>query len=195
MNTENYTFGFVPFHTASAGDWTVSPFEVSPEEAKFHNLRCQINGRRLHMIAPGRYMKLEHRARGIVMSNTPMEVRTNRAAYRAARGRVLINGLGLGMLLDGILRKEEVESVRVIEVDKDVISLVAPRFVDNPKFELVHADAFEYHPEKGEVFDYVWHDIWDDVCLDNKAQMKKLVARYRKPRALAQGVWSRDMLA
>ena len=194
MNTP-YSFGFVPFQSLSQGDWSLSAFEVSEAEAKFHNLRCDINRRYAQRISPGRYMQLAHRRRGIVMSNTPMEVRTNLEAYRQARGKVLINGLGMGMLLDGILRKPEVESVRVIELDPDVIALVGPRFADNPKCEIIQADAFEYRPARGEVFDYVWHDIWDDISAENIEQMKKLVRQYRKPRALAQGVWSRDLVS
>jgi hypothetical protein len=194
MNT-SYVFGFVPIQTLSQGDWSLSAFDVSESEANFHNLRCDINRRYSQRIAPGCYMQLKHQRRGIVMSNTPMEVLTNRVAYRMARGKVLINGLGLGMLLDGVLRKPEVDSVRVIEVDPDVIALVGPRFADNPKCEIIQADAFAYSPGRGEVFDYVWHDIWDDISASNLEQMKKLVWKYRKPRALAQGVWSRDLIS
>lgn len=190
----SYEFGNVPVAEASRGQWRLEPFEVSQSEANFHNMRCALRRGRIHMIVPGRYMRLRNAARGVVMSNTPMEVLTNREAYRNAHGKVLVNGLGLGMLLDGLLRKAEVQSVRVIEIDRDVIDLVAPRFAQHQKFEVVHADAFAYRPGKGEVFDYVWHDIWDDFSRENIPQMKKLVARYRKPRASAQGVWSRGWL-
>lgn len=190
----SYQFGQVPFVEAAAGPWQLAPFEVSESEARFHNMRCAMRRQRVLMISAGRYMRLEHAHRGVVMSNTPMEVMTNREAYRDARGKVLVNGLGMGMLLEGLIRKKEVESIRVVEVDRDVIDLVGGRFATNPKIEIVHADAFEYRPARGEVFDYVWHDIWDDFCLDNLPSMKKLVARYRKPRALAQGVWSRAWL-
>ena len=189
-----YEFGQVPFVEATAGDWSLIPFHISDSEAAMHNMRCATQQRRIHMVRPGRYMRLEHARRGVVMSNTPMEVLTNREAYRAAHGKVLVNGLGMGMLLEGLLRKKEVQSVRVVEIDRDVIDLVAPRFADHPKFELVQADAFTYRPAKGELFDYAWHDIWDDFSVENLSQMKQLVARYRKPRAAAQGVWSREWL-
>lgn len=189
-----YQFGHVPFVEAARGDWQISPFEVSESEAGLHNMRCAMRRQRVHMIKPGRYMRLEHARRGVVMSNTPMEVLTNREAYRAARGKVLVNGLGLGMLLEGLVRKDEVESVRVVEIDRDVIDLVGGRFANDPKVEIVHADAFQYRPARGEVFDYAWHDIWDDFSIENLPSMKKLVARYRKPRSMAQGVWSREWL-
>lgn len=193
-DTTEYTFGDVPEQEATRGPWTLAPFDVSEQEASFHNLRCMGGGRRLFAIKPGRYMALSHSSRGVVMSNTPMEVMTNREAYWAAKGRVLISGLGLGMLLDGILRKPEVDFVRVIEIDQDVIDLVGPRFAGNPKLEIVHADAFQYRIPKGEQFDYAWHDIWDDICMDNLEQMNKLVRRYRAPATLSQGVWSRAWL-
>ena len=67
------------------------------------------------------------------MSTTPFEQRTNRTAFYDATGRVLINGLGLGMLLAAILRKPDVKRVRVIEHDADVIALVGPTFATDER--------------------------------------------------------------
>jgi hypothetical protein len=49
--------------------------------------------------AAGTYTKLSHAGRGIVMSDTPDEMRDHREAVARACGSCLINGLGLGMLL------------------------------------------------------------------------------------------------
>lgn len=135
------------------GPWTIDEVEVTEVDwwtmARNPEMFCP----------PGKYKRLLHKDRGVVMSNTRMERNSNWQAYTAATGRVLINGLGLGMLLEAILKKPDVTYVRVIEHDRDVIKLVAPHFKD-PRVEVVHADAHEYRPAQGEVFDYVWHDIW-----------------------------------
>lgn len=168
------------------GPWAIETFEVSEQDAMFFNLRARGHGH----ISPGSYKRLK-RGRTVVMSNTPMEIRTNREAARAATGRVLINGLGLGVLLRAILKKPDVTYVRVIEVSQDVIDLVAPHFND-PRLEIVCADAMEYRPPKGERFNYVWHDIWNDICSDNLEQMATLARRYGR-RTDQQGFWAKDI--
>lgn len=126
-----------------------------------------------------------------MMSNTPMEIRTNMPILRAATGDVLINGLGLGMVLTEILKKPDVHSVTVIESREDVIKLVAPTFADDRRVTIIHADAFTWKPPKDAYYDAVWHDIWPDVCGDNYPQMKTLHRRYAR-RAAWQDSWQRE---
>lgn len=175
-----------------SGDWEVSTIDISENEARFHNLRCAIKRESVSMIEPGTYKRLTNGGE-VVMTNTPMEVRTHRAFIRAAHGRVLLNGLGLGMVLSAILAKPEVESVTVIEISPDVIRLTGPTFASDPRVRIIEADAFEWKPEPGEKFDCVWHDVWNDICRGNLPGMKKLVRKYAK-RAKFQGCWSRELL-
>lgn len=189
----DFVFGTVSVPDGQRGPWAIETFTVSEAEAKWHNVRCDINRRRLDRIAPSTYRRLVHAQRGVIMSNTPMEVFTNRSGLRQATGRVLVNGLGLGMFVEGLLSKPDVTYVRVIEIDADVIALVGPQFAHDPRVEIVHADALIYRPAVGEQFDYVWHDIWDDVCADNLAQMTTLSRRYGH-RTNHQACWSRDMI-
>lgn len=190
---KTFTLGMTTVPCGSQGDWAIEEFEISESEANLNNMRCQWNRQRMFMVDPGRYKRLSHRRRGVVMSNTAMEIRSNREALRSATGHVLINGLGMGMLLEAILKKPDVLSVRVIEVDADVIALVGAHFAQDPRVAIVHADAFDYMPDRGEVFDFVWHDIWDDVCADNLASMTRLVRKYGR-RAKKQAVWSREII-
>ena len=188
-----FRFGTCTVPDGERGDWRISTFEISADEARFANLRAAIKGDRLAMVYPGTYKKLTHKRRGVIMSNTPMEIRTNREAFRAATGRVLVNGLGLGMLLEGILSKPDVTFVRVIEIDADVIALVGPHFARDPRVEVVHADAHAYAPPKGETpFDYAWHDIWDTISGDNLSSMAILGRKWNRRRALSSGFWVRD---
>lgn len=176
------------------GDWKIDTFTVTEDQARLESMRAICGGRGYAAIRAGTYRRLTHNRRGVVMSNTRMEVMTNMDAYIAATGRVLINGLGLGMLLEAILSKPDVTYVRVIEKEPDVIALVGPHFADDPRVEIVQADALTYAPAKGEAFDYAWHDIWDAICEDNLAEMATLGRRYGKRRAARQGWWARDII-
>ena len=185
--------GPVSVPDGQVGAWRVETFQVSEDEAKWHNMRCDLKRQRLFRIQPGTYRRLVHENGLLMMSNTPMEVWTNREALRRATGRVLINGLGLGMLLEAMLAKPDVTYVRVIEKEADVIALVGPQFAHDPRVEIVLADALDYRPARGERFDFVWHDIWPDVSSDNLPQMTQLARRYGQ-RTKAQGFWAWDLI-
>ena len=133
MNTPLFNLGTSTVPCGQRGDWTLEEFSVSESEAALHNISTLQPGRAHGRIRPGLYKRLAHRSRGVVMSNTPMEILTNREAYSQAKGAVLINGLGMGMLLEAVLAKPEVESVRVVEIDADVIALVGPHFAADPR--------------------------------------------------------------
>lgn len=185
-----FVFGTVTVPDGKRGEWKIDTVTLSEADVLMGNLRAARDGNHEMICPPGTYKRLTHKQRGCIMSNTRMEITTAVEAYHAAKGRVLINGLGLGMVLEGVLSKPDVTFVRVIEFDADVIALVGPHFANDPRVEIIHADAYEYKPAKGERFDYVWHDIWDTISADNLPLMAKLCRKYGS-KAEAQGVWSR----
>lgn len=158
-----------------SGNWRVEKFEVSKEEAEFANMRAMFSSDRGRFIAPGTYTRLK-RGPQLVMSDTPAEMRDARLFLRKARGNVLVNGLGLGCVVQCLLTKENVKAVTVNEISNDVISMVAPHIKD-PRLTVNHADAFIWKPN-GTRFNAVWHDIWDNITTDNLPQMKTLHRRY-----------------
>ncbi len=174
-----------------SGDWSVETFTVSEGDANLHNMRCAINHRTHRRIEPGTYKKLVRNGT-IVMSNTPAEILDHVWFARWAKGAVLVNGLGLGVVLEMLLERPEVYHVTVIEKSKDVIRLVAPFYESNPKVTIVNADAFTYKPEKGRVYGAVWHDIWDYITSDNLPEMHKLHRKYGR-RTKSQGSWCREL--
>jgi len=171
------------------GDWSVETFEVSEQESSFTRIRSFQHPE--EYVPAGKYKRLM-RGRTVVMSNTPMEYRTNSPIIHRAKGTVLLNGLGLGMVLTAILEKKEVECVIVVEIDPDVIDLVGTHFADNLKCAFVCEDAFAYTPPKGQRYDAVWHDIWTDICGNNLTEMTRLKRKYGK-RCDWQGCWSEGM--
>lgn len=171
------------------GEWKIETFTVSDDDSKMTALRSAASGRDEY-VPPGTYKRLT-RSGAIVMSNTPMEIRTNQWILENATGRVLINGLGLGMVVGEILRKPDVGSVTVIEVSSEVISLVAPTFGEDPRVSIINANAFAHRPRRGERFDIVWHDIWDNICAENLPDMRRLHRKYSRC-SVDQRSWCRS---
>jgi len=170
-----------------SGSWKVEDFEVPKSSIENIRLSFQPGGR---MVNPGKYKRLT-RNNKTIMSNTPAEMRDQSHFIHKAKGRVLINGLGLGCVLAEVLKKD-IESVTVIEASEDVIKLVAPFFKDDPRVEIIHTDAYEWKPPKGVRYNAVWHDIWDNLCADNLPEMAKLHRKYGK-RTDWQGSWGKGL--
>lgn len=177
----------------ASGQWAVQKFSVSREEAQWANLRNTISGggMRGRGISPGEYTRLMHGST-VVMSDVPAEMRDHIDAVLNAKGDCLVNGLGLGMVVQAMLFKNEVNSVTVIEKSPDVIKLVAPHYQERfgKRFTVIESDALQYVPPRGMKYGAVWHDIWNDICSDNLEAMRTLHRRYGK-RAEWQGSWCR----
>lgn len=160
-----------------SGEWEVKTFEITEGEAKFANMRAAFRGR--GYINAGIYKKLL-RGGEIIMSNSPDEIADFMSFVYKAKGNILINGLGLGVLLKALLDKEEVENITVIERSIDVIKLVGKTYLKDKRVNIICADAFKWKPLNGTKYDYVWHDIWDYITSDNLSEMKKLTRKYSK---------------
>jgi len=175
-----------------SGDWEVSEFIVSESEARMFNLRNSFHpGYGNRDIVSGTYKKLTYKG-SIVMSNTIAEINDHRYFIHKAEGNILIAGLGLGVVLAGLLQKDEVKSITVIEKSTNVIKLVAPTFAIEKRVKIIKADIFGWKPPKGFKYDYIWHDIWNDICGDNVEEMKKLHRKFGRY-AKWQGSWCRAL--
>lgn len=129
-------------------------------------------------IPVGEYVRLLNK-NDCVMSNTPMEKRTNSDFVRNAHGNVLIGGLGIGLIILAIQDKEEVKQITVIEKNREVIELVGKQLPFNYKVNIVNDDVFEYKPLSK--YNTIYMDIWNYINEDvYKEQMKPLISRYRK---------------
>lgn len=86
-----------------SGDWKVEKFTVSEEEARFNNARAMFSfSSRGRFIEAGEYTRLM-KENTVVMSDTPAELDDHRWFISHAHGNVLINGLGLGVVVQGLL--------------------------------------------------------------------------------------------
>lgn len=168
------------------GSWSVERFTVNP--SSIEALRLSMSGR---SIRAGEYTALRHKGRGVVMSDTPAEMRDHYGFVRSAAGHVLINGLGIGMCLNAALLKSEVTRATVVEIDADVVDLVGPHYLQDPRVEIINASAFDYAPPKGIRYGAVWHDIWDNICADNLLEMTRLHRKYGRLTDW-QGSWCKE---
>lgn len=107
--------------------------------------------------------------------------------------RILINGLGIGMVLSAALSYDHVKHVDVVEIDQRIIDLVGPHYLKDPRVRIHHADAvkqMEAWPADVR-WDVGWTDIWSDICTDNLEEMKKFTDFYGS-RCTFHGNWSEE---
>ena len=192
---EQYAKYRVSVPAGSAGPWTIRKFKTKMD---LSYLRYARDGR-----APGlgEFTALGHKSRGIVMSDTCPEIDDFMQYAVYLRGHVLISGLGLGMAVHILLNQHPayasaVQSVTVLELDKDVIKLSAAHYRKDPRVTIHNASAFDWEPPKGASYDSAWHDIWDSICEDNVEEFTKLRRKYQ--RVVAKGkqyCWGQDTIA
>ena len=182
------------------GDWSIESFEVSESDASMYNLSQMFEGYS-RPVRAGKYTRLNHAKRGIVMSDTPAEL-SDLMMYKIslaemARNKpecyVHISGLGLGITAYWAL--ELGCNVEVVELDPDLIELVGSQLKSkfNGKLNIIQADALEWKPPKGQQYHIVWHDIWDDLNTENLIEHTLLIRRFSR-RVDWQGAWVHDWL-
>jgi hypothetical protein len=187
-------FGLVNVPEGKSQKWTVKKFTVpNTISTDLMNLRYIRDGRRDRVVPPGSYTKLCFDGE-TVMSDTPAEANELAKFYKAAKGSVLVSGLGLGFALAAILRKKNntVTAVTVVEKSKDVIKLVKPS-IDDPRVTIINADITTWPIPADAKWDAIWHDIWTDISESNKREMVQLQFRFAK-HTKWQGFWSEDYL-
>jgi len=145
-------------------------------------------------VPEGKYTFL-YRDNILVMSDTPDEKMDHYAAVKNANGNCLIAGLGIGMVLNAIAKKENVNQIDVVEISQDVIDLVAPHYksIYGDKINFICSSIFDYVPEKGKYYQMAWFDIWDYLCTDNLEEMSILHKKFSK-KAKWKGSWGREYL-
>jgi len=185
------TLNSVGIPEGQVGPWRVERWVMTETDAWASSLRAALNPQRPYRAVPvGTYTKLTHNG-STIMSDTPDELRDFQMAVLNAKGHILINGLGLGCVVISCLRRPEVETATVIEIDPNVIALIGPHIIDD-RLTIINGDAFQYKPPKGQRYQMVWHDIWDTICSDNLPQMHQLHRKYGR-RTDWQGSWSREL--
>lgn len=142
----------------SQGKWSVVKVEVA-------GIGEAPAGCGLENAPPDIYTALVHESRGIISCDSPLLMDDQRTVVDGAEGHIVVGGLGVGSVVDMLMNVEAVNHITVVEIDPDVIALVAPSYTDrwqrgSVQFECcdilkLNADVFELRPDR------VWLDIWD----------------------------------
>lgn len=172
MNRNGFRLVDVP--EGKSGDWEVSRFTPDEFGIMLNNLKSPTRP-----IGEGPYTRLTCRG-SVVMSDTPAELRDLHPLHGRMKGRMLFNGLGLGIAIQGALDQTEVKHVTVVEISQCVIALVGEHYLRRygDRLRIVCADAMIWQPPKGIRYDAVWHDIWSTICGDHWLEMNTLHRRY-----------------
>jgi hypothetical protein len=101
------------------------------------------------------------------MSLTPHEIESQELGFQYAFGKMAIMGLGMGWIAANAALNPQVTNVTVVERDPDVINLFheSGAFESIPssaqqKISIIEADAIEWHPDPGQIIDFLYADIW-----------------------------------
>lgn len=126
----------------------------------------------------------------IVMDDSLPELRRHLPIWLAAKGRILITGLGLGCVVRGLLANPRVDHVDVVEIDQWIVDICGAEFVGNPRVTIHCADALDW-PIQGRTWDYIWHDIHDNFEREDVSVTHgRLLARYLPATPIErQGAW------
>ena len=155
------------FKDMQIGNYRLENFEITPQNQGWRN-----------PIPCGKYVRITN-GFGCVMSNTPMEQRTNADFVRRAHGDILIGGLGLGMILLAIQDKPEVKSITVVEYSPEIMQMVLPQLPLNSKVKVIQGNIFEWVPSRGTKYDVIYFDIWNYVNSDVYEEMKILKNKFK----------------
>lgn len=177
------------------GDWKVEHATLTKDQAMIENIAIGFRAVS-RWIKPGTYTRLSCKGRGVVMSDTPAEI-SDLIWLRMTveKGHIVrIHGLGLGIAAK-LAIDQGASRVDVVEIDRDVIDLIGSQMMERfgDRLTIIHGDALKIKAAKGEYYDVVWHDIWDDINLDNWPEYKLLMRKWGR-HTQYQHAWARDYL-
>ena len=90
-------------------------------------------------------------------------------------GNVLISGLGLGIVLEDLVQRENVTSVVCVEISQGLIDLVWDQLELNSKATVANKDITEFVNESDmSVFDSVFIDIWEPYKGNSKDEIASI---------------------
>lgn len=192
MKKNPYTPMSLILPESKQGVASITHFTVDEAASMASCWRAVATGRMDEAVAMGRYARLVVDGE-LMMTDTQMEKDSNLPFLQAAKGDVLVAGLGLGMILLPVLEKKEVKTVTVLEKYQDVIDLVLPN-LPSQKLTVIQADVMNY--KTTQMFDTIYFDIWPMRSRQNLEEMDFLHARFQgnlKPNGWMDS-WYREQL-
>lgn len=115
---------------------------------------------------------------GVWMSVSPMELESQAPHVHFATGHTVIAGLGLGVLLYNVLRKDDVHSVTVLENSMEIIQMLQQvvnlqEWTGDKNLRIIHTDAKTWETDRR--VDFLAVDIFQRMmCRTNLATLKRM---------------------
>ena len=96
------------------------------------------------------------------MSDSQIEIESVMGAVCAAKGNILIGGLGIGLLPTFIKNKRGIKRIDIVEKHQEVIDLVFDQ-IKSPKMRIIKDDIFHYLNTTLNKYDFIHIDIWASI--------------------------------
>lgn len=148
-----------------SGEWEIE-IKSSPPGMKYNtaNMRCVMFGGQKSKTVSWPHTTYWHYLKnkgGVVMSDIPCEHAQMTSCIKGMKGRVLVGGLGLGLVSTLLAKKRAVKEIYVVEDSTDVIQLVADH-IRHPKIAHILCNDLlkELKHMPDDYFDYAFYDIW-----------------------------------
>lgn len=171
------------YRAGSHGPWSISRYPAIKH----------VPGYFLPAAAQAAGWVIKKNGKNVWMSITRLEIESHMPHIAAARGHVVITGLGMGFALYNIAKRPEVTKVTVVEQSKEIAALLdnSTQWKSWPgagKVTVVFDDALNYKPRR-EV-DFLYADIWPKV--GDILALKQTQQMQRNINAKSVGFWTQE---
>lgn len=95
----------------------------------------------------------------IVMVDDPLHWIGMKELAQHSTGKILVAGLGLGLIIHHLIKNKKVESIDVVEVNQDVINLVSPLLPKDKGIKIINGNFFK-EPFRKREYDTIILDLW-----------------------------------
>lgn len=79
------------------------------------------------------------------MTDDPLHwVAMRKLCNRLPAGRILVAGLGLGLMAHHLVRRRDIQRIQIVELSADVIQLISPTLPEDDRIEIKNDDFYNY---------------------------------------------------
>ncbi len=154
----------------------IKPIPITSLEIKYNNNDNGNNGSRDNGNNGSRDNRIRYDWETWMVDDPPHYWSMQDYASRSM-GKVLVAGLGLGLVLWDLSNNVDVNSITVIELNKDVIGLISPLLPKvedcDMEFRIINKDFYEFINETEEQFDRLIIDLWTTSCKEETREVYK----------------------
>lgn len=93
------------------------------------------------------------------MSTTPAELLSQRTGVRAARGEVVIGGLGMGWFLHEVAQRKQVKKITIVEKNEELVEWYGRAIAKKYGAEIICADIYDVYRDFSKSTKFLL-DIW-----------------------------------